>query len=65
MNDERKYFYCYSTNLYKFLKQEELFYICSGLNENTLRKFWLYVRDDKLNYALRDYKEQGEKFKQK
>lgn len=38
------FYYCYSANLYEFLRDHDQRYICVGLNENTLRKFWQYAR---------------------
>ncbi|AUM66385.1 hypothetical protein C0R09_18705 [Brevibacillus laterosporus] len=54
-DNSREYFYCYSPNLYEFLKRKGLRYICSGLHEKTLRKFWQYRRDDKLDGSLAEY----------
>lgn len=51
------YFYCYDINLFKFLKQNKnLNYICTGLNENNLRKFWQFERTDLLQSYLHEYK---------
>ncbi len=33
------FYYCYSANLYEFLRDHDQRYISVGLNENTLRKF--------------------------
>jgi len=60
----REYYYCYSTNLFKFLRLEKGFrYICSGLNEKTLRKFWQFERTEELGEALVEYKEIGNELK--
>ncbi|MCG5252608.1 hypothetical protein [Brevibacillus agri] len=56
--NSREFFYCYSPNLYEFLKRNGLRYICTGLHEKTLRKFWQYRRDERLNGLLAEY-EQG------
>lgn len=55
MNNE--FFYCYSIKLHEYLRANGLSYICAGLNENTMRKFWQYKRDDKLNELLRMWRE--------
>jgi hypothetical protein len=53
----KKYFYCYDINLFKFLKQtKNLNYICTGLNENTLKKFWQFERTENLDMYLHEYK---------
>ena len=49
------FFFCYSPNLYKHLRQGGVKYICTGLNENTMRQFWVYSRTDKLNDLLTKY----------
>jgi hypothetical protein len=60
MINNSEYYYCYSTNLFKFLKMEKkISYNCSGLHEVTMRKFWQFKRDDELNQALADYKKNG------
>jgi hypothetical protein len=52
----KKYFYCYDINLFKFLKQQKyLNYICTGLNENTLKKFWQFERTKELDIYLNEY----------
>jgi hypothetical protein len=53
--NSREFFYCYSPNLHEFLKARGQRYICSGLHEKTLRKFWQYRRDEKLNGLLAEY----------
>lgn len=50
-----EFFYCYSPNLHKHLRDKGIRYTCTGLNENTMRKFWQYKRDFKLNDILRKY----------
>lgn len=52
-----EFFYCYSTNLHDFLRLRGVRYICAGLNETTLRKFWQYRRDERLNELLTQYRE--------
>jgi len=52
---DMEFYYCYSTNLHDFLRTHGERYICAGLNENTLRKFWQYARTDKLNELLAMY----------
>lgn len=53
--NSREYFYCYSPNLHAFLKRNGVAFICSGLHERTLRKFWQYRRDERLNGLLAEY----------
>lgn len=60
--DEKKYFFCYSTNLYEFLRYEKGFkYICTAYHHKTKCQFWLFERSDELNKALDEYAERGKK----
>jgi hypothetical protein len=49
------YYFAYSPNLYKFLRDNGARYIATGLNENTHRQFWLYERNAKLSDLLTQY----------
>jgi hypothetical protein len=60
MFDEKEFFYCYSTNLFRFLKVEKkINYICCGFHEKTLQKFWQFRRTDELKQAIAEYKQRG------
>lgn len=60
MFNEKDFFYCYSTNLFRFLKLErKINYNCSGLHEFTMCKFWQFKRDEELNQALVEYRQRG------
>lgn len=58
---ENAYFYCYSTNLYHFLKANSQRYICTGLHENTMRKFWQFHKTAELQRLLDEYDERKDK----
>lgn len=59
MNME-KYFFCYSTNLYEFLRYEkEIKFICTAYHDKTSKRFWLFEREDILLDALKEYNERG------
>lgn len=51
------YYYAYSPNLYRHLKALGFRYICTGLNESTMRQFWQYERTPELSAALTKYTE--------
>lgn len=57
MND--KYFFCYSTNLQKFLRNKGVSYICCAIHAKTMRKFWQFKHNKELQVALDEYREQG------
>jgi hypothetical protein len=50
-----EFFYCYSTNLFHFLKANGQRYICRGLHEKTLKMFWLFPKTPELNRLLDEY----------
>lgn len=51
------FYYAYSPNLYRHLKSSGFRYICTGLNETTMRQFWQYERTTELSVALTSYAE--------
>ncbi|MCY9546797.1 hypothetical protein [Lysinibacillus xylanilyticus] len=51
------FYYAYSPNLYRHLKALGFRYICTGLNESTMRQFWQYERTPELSTALMSYAE--------
>jgi len=57
INDiNKKYFYCYDSKLFKYLKTtKNIPYICTGLNENNFRKFWQFERTKDLDQFLHEY----------
>lgn len=57
-----RYFYCYDSNLHKYLhKINKQRYITAALHEVTLKKFWLYERTPQVNKLINQY----EKFMKK
>lgn len=49
-------YFCYSKNLFKFLKVGNgVSFICTGLHEKTLQQFWLFERSVELHELLRQY----------
>jgi hypothetical protein len=50
-------FYCYSTNLFHFLKGHGQRYVVTGLHEKTMRKFWVFPKTDELKALLTKYDE--------
>lgn len=56
-NVQNNFYYAYSPNLYRYLKALGFRYICTGLNEATMRQFWQYERTPELSAALTTYSE--------
>jgi hypothetical protein len=52
-----EFYYCYSPAQYRYLRDLGVKYICTGLNENTMRQFWQYARTNELNEILTKYAE--------
>jgi hypothetical protein len=55
-----EFFYCYSTNLYHFLKANGQRYICTGLHEKTRRQFWQFRKTAEVSRLLDEYDERKE-----
>ena len=43
---------CYSLNLRKYLQNNGVNYHLCGLNPNSHKMFWVFVKDEKLNNLL-------------
>jgi len=52
---QNEFYYCYSPRLHVFLQNAGQRYICVGLNEKTLRKFWQYPRNIELDALLKEW----------
>lgn len=46
---------CYSTNLMKFLSLKGVEYELCGRHPNKEVTMWIYIRNEKLNKALKEY----------
>lgn len=59
MFSENEFYYCYSMKLFKFLRMDrDINFICSGLHEKTMQKFWQFKRTEELNKALKEFSQQ-------
>lgn len=60
MTNTNDLFFCYSINLYDFLKKEkQLSYILTGKHIKTDKQFWVFNKNKILLDALDEYKENG------
>lgn len=49
-------FFCYSPNLKKFLcKEKNIQYIAKGINSETKKTYWLFIKTDNLSLALTEW----------
>lgn len=46
---------CYSLNLRNFLRDNGVRYKLCALNPNSQQRFWLYIKDEKLNTLLNEW----------
>ncbi|NUJ17346.1 hypothetical protein FKN04_12225 [Bacillus glycinifermentans] len=55
MNQE-KYYFCYSTNLSVFLREDKgIEAICNAFHHKTKKRFWLFEKTDEVKEALAEY----------
>lgn len=52
-NNEVNLFICYSKKLAKFLMRHEMKYYVVGLNPNNYKKFYVFIKNEKLCALLR------------
>ena len=58
MNISNKdFFFCYSKELHNHIQRHNINYVCAALHESTHKKFWLYMRSERLNKVLMQYKQ--------
>ena len=51
-----KLYTCYSANLMKFLtEQKKIRYELVACNPNTMKTFWIFIRNEELNKALGEW----------
>ena len=50
-----KLYCCYSLDLRRFLYRNGVKYKVVGINPNSGKMFWVFVKDQKLNRLLNDY----------
>lgn len=48
-------FYCYSNRLHCFLLSMKFKYESKGINNNTNKTYWTYLKSDKLDKAIELY----------
>lgn len=47
-----KLYYCYSLNLRNYLRDNGVKYKLCALNPNSQKRFWIYIKDKKLDVLL-------------
>jgi hypothetical protein len=50
-----KYFFCYSINLFRYIRNNGICYISKGTNPNTKRNYWLYEKNTNLSNILKEW----------
>jgi hypothetical protein len=51
----KDFFFCYSKELHNHIQRQGVNYVCAARHETTYKKFWLYIRSERLNKALAEY----------
>ena len=51
----KEFFFCYSRDLHTYIQGHRINYVCAARHETTYKKFWLYMRSERLNKALAEY----------
>ena len=52
MNDKSIIYLTYDKNFHEYLKKRNIVDLVYGLNPKSLKKFWIYKRDDAFNIEL-------------
>lgn len=47
-----EFYYCYSINLRNYLSDNGVKYKLCALNPNSLKRFWVYIKDENLDVLL-------------
>lgn len=56
--EKPQFFFCYNRRLFKFLRFDRgIQYICTGLHEYSLDKFWCFLQSQELTDAINEYKQ--------
>lgn len=58
----RNYFYCYSLRLYHFLFVFNEKCITSSINPNSKKRYWVFIKSDRLDKIIRLYNDVKHKF---
>lgn len=53
---KNKYFFCYSINLFRFIRSKGVKYISKGINPSTNKTFWLFEKTEELSQVLEQWK---------
>ncbi len=55
MMNKEDLFYCYSLNLFHFLRKRNFYYLDREIHKKTGRVFWTFNGTEELNNALTEY----------
>lgn len=59
-----RYYYCYNPVKKNYLIEKGINYIDKDIHKKTFNTFWIFVRDEKLDEALKSWRSvQDERFK--
>lgn len=56
MQNEKKVFYCYNSNVRRWLSDNGTTWINKGIHHKTDKPFWVYEQSTRLSNLLKEYK---------
>ena len=59
LNIANNFFFCYSINLLRYLRNNNIENIAKGVNPKTNRIYWMFQRSNELDTYLNLYKQKG------
>lgn len=57
MDNQMRYYYCYSYPQKEFLKNNGLRYITAAINQSTQKRYWLFEGTEELNKLLQKWRD--------
>jgi len=54
-SNNNPYYFCYSINLLRFIRDNNIENIAKGINPKTNRTYWMFLRNNKLDTILNQW----------
>lgn len=55
VQNNNSYFFCYSINLLRFIRNNNIENVAKGINPKTNRTYWMFERNSKLDIILNQW----------
>lgn len=59
-SEEARYFYCYSSKLRKFIRDQGIRWVDKGINNNSGKPFWMFERGNELDEVIELYQKNAQ-----